>query len=57
MFFSTTPGYAVCLDGTSSCINAYYYVFWFPYIFLAQKVFQELFVLIVLDQFENNYIN
>jgi hypothetical protein len=57
MFFSTTPGYAVCSDGTSSCINMYYYIFWFPYIFLAQKVFQELFVLIVLDQFENNYIN
>lgn len=33
-----------------------YLVFWLVYVFLSQKVFMELFVLIVLDQFESNYI-
>lgn len=55
MFFSTNEGYAEC-DG-SQCVSPYYIIFWLPFMFFGQKVFLELFVLIVLDQFEANYIN
>ena len=58
MFFSTKEGYVQCTDGTtSSCVSPLNFVFWLPFEFLGQKVFLELFVLIVLDQFEANYIN
>jgi hypothetical protein len=49
------PGYIKCV-GNTTCTGIAYVLFWMPFIFLSQKVFLELFVLIVLDQFEENYI-
>ncbi len=46
-----------CIDSTSSCVSPVNFLFWLPFLFLGQKVFLQLFVLIVLDQFEANYIN
>ena len=58
MYFSTNQGYVVCNDGsTTTCISSLNFLFWLPFVFLGQKVFLQLFVLIVLDQFEANYIN
>ncbi len=57
MFESSLPGYVICKDGGSGCVQIYHLVFWILYVFFSQKVFMELFVLIVLDQFEANYIN
>lgn len=58
MFFSAYPGFVTCSDGTStSCVSSLNLLFWLPFVFLGQKVFLQLFVLIVLDQFEANYIN
>lgn len=58
MFFSTQEGFVQCSDGTTtSCVSSLNYLFWLPFVFLGQKVFLQLFVLIVLDQFEANYIN
>ena len=51
MFESITPGYVECADGTNSCVEKSYLIFWLIYVFFSQKVFMELFVLIVLDQF------
>lgn len=56
MYFSTTSGYAEC-SGGGDCTSPFYFLFWLPFQFFGQKVFLELFVLIVLDQFEENYIN
>ena len=56
MYESMIPGYVVCKEGTT-CVSGLYLIFWLIYVFFSQKVFMELFVLIVLDQFEANYIN
>ena len=56
MYESIEKGYAYCKDGTQDCITYTSVIFWLFYIFFSQKVFMELFVLIVLDQFESNYI-
>lgn len=56
MFESIKPGYVECVDGSQSCVVSTYLIFWLVYVFFSQKVFMELFVLIVLDQFESNYI-
>lgn len=56
MFFSTTEGYVECMEG-ETCVSSLNFLFWLPFMFLGQKVFLQLFVLIVLDQFEANYIN
>lgn len=55
MFETILPGYVVC-EANTSCVSMGYLPFWLFYMFLSQKVFMELFVLIVLDQFESNYI-
>ncbi len=56
MYESIYDGYVTCKDGVE-CTQWYYLIFWLVYVFFSQKVFMELFVLIVLDQFEANYIN
>lgn len=55
MYETIYDGYVVCKPGTV-CVQMGYLAFWLVYVFLSQKVFMELFVLIVLDQFESNYI-
>lgn len=50
MYQTMHDGYVVCKPGVD-CIQMAYLVFWLAYVFLSQKVFMELFVLIVLDQF------
>lgn len=50
MYETMYEGYTVCKAGTD-CAQMPYLVFWLAYVFLSQKVFMELFVLIVLDQF------
>jgi hypothetical protein len=56
MFESMYPGYTSC-NNSDTCTSPYNIFFWLIYIFFSQKVFMEMFVLIVLDQFESNYIN
>lgn len=40
-----------------SCTSPYYIFFWLPFIFVGQKLIMELFVLLILDQFEDTFIN
>lgn len=56
MYESMFPGYVQCTT-PDSCTSPFNLVFWLIYIFFSQKVFMEMLVLIVLDQFESNYIN
>lgn len=56
MYESMIPGYVQCTT-SDSCTSPVNLLFWLIYIFFSQKVFMEMLVLIVLDQFESNYIN
>lgn len=56
MYETIYDGYVIC-KGQTDCTQWYFLLFWLVYVFFSQKVFMELFVLIVLDQFEANYIN
>lgn len=48
------PGYVTC--NTPNCTQSINFLFWLGFIFLGQKVFLEMLGLIVLDQFDYNYI-
>lgn len=41
---------------TYSCGSPAAILFWFPFVFIGQKIILELFVLVVLDQFDKSYI-
>ena len=56
MFESSVPGYVQCQGGGNDCTQPVNFVFWLPFIFFGQKVFMEMLGLIVLDQFDYNYI-
>ena len=55
--FASMDTEAHCADQESSCSSPYYIFFWLPFIFIGQKLIMELFVLLILDQFEDTFIN
>lgn len=54
MFESTQPGYVDCIN--PDCTQPVNFLFWLVFIFCGQKIFLEMLGLIVLDQFDYNYI-
>lgn len=59
--FATMHPESQCIDPltqvVSHCGSPLYVVYWLPFIFVGQKIVMELFVLVVLEQFEKSYIH
>jgi hypothetical protein len=58
--FATMNAESQCLNSLTNqlypCGSPIYILFWFPFIFVGQKMVLELFVLVILEQFEKSYI-